>query len=254
MITTAVVNINSYELRRWHGYARFVSKTVVIAIAIVGGTALATLAVVVAAVLATRQTQPSSMGIDPTTVTQAAPRPPPGVPPKPKTRGERLDEMTFGAALADIRPDMADSRDEPSVGALVLTAWSVNHLRWADVAVTTDETTNALAKKDPDAARGKRLCTSGSIIEINVERDPALGKFFIGLLENGGGALYRFHAVHDTGNIVQSSWARFCGVVTGLFDYANSGGGTGHAVSIVGMFDLPSNTAWAPVVQAKRAL
>jgi hypothetical protein len=37
--------------------------------------------------------------------------------------------------------------------------------------------------------------------------------------------------------------ARFCGVVTGLYDYSNSGGGTGHTADIVGMFDLPESKA-----------
>jgi hypothetical protein len=30
-------------------------------------------------------------------------------------------------------------------------------------------------------------------------------------------------------------------VVAGKYDYVNSGGGTGHAVAAVGMFDLPDN-------------
>jgi hypothetical protein len=30
-------------------------------------------------------------------------------------------------------------------------------------------------------------------------------------------------------------------VVTGKYSYANSGGGTGHAVTLVGVFDLPEN-------------
>lgn len=30
-------------------------------------------------------------------------------------------------------------------------------------------------------------------------------------------------------------------VVTGNYDYSNSAGGTGHAVDLVGMFDLPEN-------------
>ncbi len=40
---------------------------------------------------------------------------------------------------------------------------------------------------------------------------------------------------------MERSQERFCGVVTGLFDYANSGGGTGHAVAIVGLFDIAEN-------------
>jgi hypothetical protein len=35
--------------------------------------------------------------------------------------------------------------------------------------------------------------------------------------------------------------------VTGRYDYHDSGGGTGHAVQVVGMFDLPENRPAAAV-------
>ena len=41
------------------------------------------------------------------------------------------------------------------------------------------------------------------------------------------------HAQHEP--------ARFCGIATGRDTYANTGGGTTHAVRVVGMFDLPEN-------------
>lgn len=70
------------------------------------------------------------------------------------------------------------------------------HLTWADVAVTKDETTHALARKDSDERAAS----------VSANRS-----------------------------------ARFCGVVTGLYDDSNSGVGVGHAVQMVGMFDLPEN-------------
>ena len=43
-------------------------------------------------------------------------------------------------------------------------------MRWSDVAVEKDETTYALVQKDTNVERGKRLCASGSIIEIEADR------------------------------------------------------------------------------------
>lgn len=51
----------------------------------------------------------------------------------------------------------------------------------------------------------------------------------------------RFAAVASTGELVAQSSANFCGVTTGKYSYSNSGGGTTHAVFLVGMFDLPEN-------------
>ncbi len=58
---------------------------------------------------------------------------------------------------------------------------------------------------------------------------------------SNGGNIYRFLAAGSSGTLVPQSYGRFCGVVTGTYDYSNSGGGTGHAVEMVGMFDLPEN-------------
>lgn len=49
----------------------------------------------------------------------------------------------------------------------------------------------------------------------------------------------------DTGDLVQNSAARICGIVTGVSDYANTGGGQTPSVTIVGLFDLPANRAKA---------
>ena len=55
------------------------------------------------------------------------------------------------------------------------------------------------------------------------------------------GDIYKFMNVGTSGDLVANSQARMCGVVTGRYQYSNSAGGTGHALSIVGMFDLPQN-------------
>jgi hypothetical protein len=143
-------------------------------------------------------------------------------------------------ALAYAKPMMEDTENKDSDGAVLLAVWASEGMKWTDVAVAKDETTFALVRKDSDEARGKRLCTNGRIVQIEVlHQDGA--KLFYGLLLSGGGSIYQFIAAGSSGDLVQRSHARFCGVVTGKYDYSNSGGGTGHAVSLVGMFDLPAN-------------
>jgi hypothetical protein len=173
----------------------------------------------------------------------ALPTPPPTPTTREKTLLESLSEMDYAHAFAATRMGMKDTYDEESAGTALFSVWASNSLRWADVAVTTDETTNALALKDPDTARGRRLCTSGTIYEVHPDRGEGIGELWHGNMDNGGSGFYHFYAARSTGTLTTNSWARFCGVVTGLFDYSNSGGGTTHAVAIVGMFDLPENRA-----------
>jgi hypothetical protein len=53
--------------------------------------------------------------------------------------------------------------------------------------------------------------------------------------------LIKFVAAGSTGQLVAQSRARFCGATTGKYSYSNSGGGTSHAVQMVGMFRVPEN-------------
>ena len=130
---------------------------------------------------------------------------------------------------------MTDTADETSPGALLLGLWAARHLRWSDVAIAKNETTFALIHKDSDSARGKRLCFNSQVIQIGKEKaDEA--SVFTGLLLSGGAQIASFIAAGSTGDLVENSYARFCGVVIGTYDYSNSGGGTGHAISVVGMF------------------
>jgi hypothetical protein len=137
---------------------------------------------------------------------------------------------------------MSDTDDETSRGALMLALWANTRLRWSDVAVDKNETSFALIRKDSDASRGKRLCIRGTLIQIQKEGGGD-ATFFTGLMLTGNSQLASFIAVGSTGELVERRSARFCGVVIGRYDYSNSGGGKGHAVSVVGMFDLPENRA-----------
>ena len=169
----------------------------------------------------------------------ATPEAPPP-PPPPETAAQKLAKMDFSEAVAFVRPLMSDETNDTSKGALLFAVWGMQKMRWADVAVQKNETTFALVQKDPEEARGKRLCVSGMVVQIQVSRTD-LGKVNEGLLVSDSGDIYNFGMVGDSGDLVSQSRARMCGVVIGRYDYSNSGGGTGHAIQLVGMFDLPEN-------------
>lgn len=167
-------------------------------------------------------------------------------PAKPESEWDRLMKTpTLDGALLTTKPKMADTVTKLDDGHLMLMFWSAKHLHWSDVSVTKNETSFALVRKDSDEARGKRLCVSGTIVEIEVMKTDESTSFG-GLMFDAAGDIYKFSAVGSTGELVSKSQARFCGIVTGKYDYPNSVGGVGHAVKLVGMFDLPANTGAKP--------
>jgi len=168
----------------------------------------------------------------------AVPTPPP--PPKEPTVVERLAKQEdLAGALALIQPMFKDAFNEPDPAGMVFAGWAAHHLTWADIQGVT-QTKRSLVMKDPDAERGKRLCPAGSVIQIQVDRSA--GKPVAhGLLLTDSMDIYKFSAVGSSGELVEKSVARLCGIVIGKYDYSNSAGGTGHAVALVGMFDLPEN-------------
>lgn len=167
-------------------------------------------------------------------------------PPAPEPEVSPIDKIaalpSFADAIAATLPLMTDSENDISPGAVALAAWGAKdgHMKWGDIGVPKDETSFALVQKDSDEERGKRYCASGRLIQIAVDK-TRFGKLYGGLLMDNSRNLWAFTAVGSTGSLVEMSWARFCGVVVGRYNYSNSGGGTGHAIRIVGMFDLPDN-------------
>jgi hypothetical protein len=105
--------------------------------------------------------------------------------------------------------------------------------------------------KDPEAERGKRLCSLGTINQIEVDRSAGSPIYNGGLMTPGFDSV-RFSAVGSSGDLVEGSGARICGIVTGKYSYSNAGGGTTHAVYLVGMFDIPQNKP-APVPAPRAA-
>lgn len=152
-----------------------------------------------------------------------------------------MSRATMQDAFAFAKPQMDDQFAEVSDGTVLFATWSARKLAWLDVNVLKDETSPALARKDIDDARGKRMCFTGKLVQI-AKLQAGDAKMFSGLLMTRAGSdLLHFLAVGSTSALVAGDEGRYCGVVTGLYDYKNSGGGTGHAIQMVGMFDLPEN-------------
>jgi len=147
---------------------------------------------------------------------------------------------TYAEAIAVTRPMMSDAVDETSDGAKILAVWASTHALWKDVAPGIDETSYARVMKDVESERTKRLCIPGQIIQIAVDRSAG-APIAVGLIRSDAGNLFRFAGVGSSGDILEDSYARICGTVTGQYTYHNSGGGVGHAVQVVGMFDLAAN-------------
>ena len=163
-------------------------------------------------------------------------------PPPEVTLKQELDSTrTLAGALDVLRDHLKDSEGTLDSGAAFLALWSTRHLTWKDI-VSLPKTTRALVLKDSDAERGKALCAEGSISQITADHSagPAQTVHEGGIVTSSM-AVVRFLAVGSTGSLVENSYARFCGVVTGRYSFTNAGGGTTHAVQLVGFFDLPEN-------------
>jgi len=181
--------------------------------------------------------------VKPTQTAAAVVQPKPA-PPVPTPLEEVQSKKTFAEALAFSKPKFQDTQNKADAGALLLAAWMADKKAWADINALP-ETSVAKVLKDSDEERGKRLCASGTIIEI-AKTKTDVAKLWDGGMATNDGKIIRFIAAGSTGELVERSNARFCGVMTGRDSYSNSGGGTTHAVRVVGMFDLPDNRKKAP--------
>lgn len=178
------------------------------------------------------------------TPSSASPAPvKPAPPPEPSPLEKLLATDDFEAALEIVVPMMNDSANEIDPGARVFALWAQRRMKWTDVYVEKDETSLKLVKKDSDAARGKRLCYSGTIVQISKAHQRGERPLWHGILMTNRRDVIQFYAAGSSGELVDGKRARICAVVTGNYSYGNAGGGTTHAVSVVGMFKLPENIA-----------
>lgn len=183
---------------------------------------------------------PTAAQTAPEPISAEPPKPPPPAirAPTPYEKVVRAPDLPTAWRIA--APHMEDQPNEAGTGTLLLIAWSENKLTWKDSYIATNETTFGKVMKDADEERGKKMCVSGQLIQISVAKTD-IGKFHAGLLMTDAGDIFNFYGLKSSGALVAQSRARFCGIVTGRYDYSNSGGGVSHAVKIVGMFDLPEN-------------
>lgn len=176
------------------------------------------------------------------TAEEEARKPPKPEPPPEPTLQEKLAKADHAEAMRLVGPLLEDEVNRISAGTAALGLWAMQNMKWSDVAVASNETSLAKIHKDSDTERGKRMCVRGKIVQITADKSSGVGTAYIGLMTAPSFAnIVHYVAVADTGDLVENSPARFCGIVTGRYSYSNSGGGTTHAVGLVGMFDLPSN-------------
>lgn len=171
--------------------------------------------------------------------TRAAPPQQTAAVPAPEPKVVELTWDTLPEAVDGALPLMSDEYNALSPGAVTLGKWAMQGMHWVDLRALP-RTRRALVMKSSEKERGKVICASGSIIEIQSQtrgdREYSVG----GIFDDEGG-IYRFLNVGSTGELVEHSRATLCGVVIGRFDYQNSMNGTAHAIQLVGMFDLPEN-------------
>ena len=232
----------SFMGKRLWGFRR---RDAVVGLGIVGACLLLTIFYVAREIASAQRTVPASPEITttPLKLPEKSSResgydsePQPRVP----TLAERVGAATsLDDALTILDPHFDDTVNEVSGGAAVLAVWAAHRLRWSEL-MRRPETSFRLVMKDSVAERGKRLCARGTINEIAVDRSAGVAIYNGGLVTPSMKVM-RYLAVGDTGNLVEDSPARFCGVVVGRLSYMDVTGGSTHAVQLVGMFDLPEN-------------
>lgn len=179
----------------------------------------------------TSQAQQTATNSPPATEAKQIEKAQPKAPPPPKNLQEAI-EMA--------KPHMTDTAGDIDAGSAALAIWGRENMKWSELQALPMGK-YALVMKDSESQRGFRLCVTGSLIEIAVDKTVPGKKIYLGGMFDDSGRIYRFIALRSTGEIVASSRAKFCGVITGQQSYANSAGGVAHAVHLVGMFDLPEN-------------
>jgi hypothetical protein len=83
-----------------------------------------------------------------------------------------LSKASLPDAIEVARPMMSNTVGKLDVGSALLAMWASKNLSWQALEALP-ETTPALFKRDPEAERGRRLCMSGTVLEIRAEKTMA---------------------------------------------------------------------------------
>jgi hypothetical protein len=161
---------------------------------------------------------------------------------KPSLHDQMMATTSLSRAITLARKAITDEHGKLSKGAALLALWAARKGLKVGQIKALPESGYKSVMKDSDEERGRYICTRGKLIQIHAEK-TAYGKIYPGGMFMGWGysKVARFVAVGSSRGINQGSRARFCGVVIGRYSYSNSGGGTTHAVQLVGVFDIAEN-------------
>lgn len=147
-------------------------------------------------------------------------------------RSHSPDEAINGCSIL-----FSDERFEhENLGRACFLWWARTNLTFEHVNVKKNETTYGLIMKNSAPQIGKRLCAVGSIIQIE-ESGNTGNTVSYGLISSGTNLIH-FTNAGSSGNLVEGKIARMCGYTIGQYHYNNSGGGSSHAIDLVGMWDL----------------
>lgn len=149
------------------------------------------------------------------------------------------EKATLADALAYAKPKIEDATDDWDRGTYLLGEWLSSHGSWATVAALP-ETSSPKISKDAEGETGKRFCMTGTVTTIKAFRGSD-AKMFWGIMSSSETQVMVFLAAGDTGNIVDNSTARFCGVSTGIYNLTLKSGAPFPSPKAVGFFDLPKN-------------
>ena len=162
-----------------------------------------------------------------------------------KSDSEKYAELlasqdTLSKAVNMIKPTMSDEFDAFPSSAGILASWmNEKNVKISDIR-SLESSTRGKILKDSFSERGKRLCISATLVEIQVDRSAGFAPYHAGLVNNYTDVT-RVLAIGSTGDLVADSNATFCGVIVGKVGFTNASGGTTNAPYLVGMFDLPEN-------------
>lgn len=151
-----------------------------------------------------------------------------------------LSNQTLPDVIEMLKPMMQDSFDAMPQASMGIAIWlDKKGAKIGDIK-SLENSSRGKILKDSYNERGKKLCVTGQIIEIEVDRSGGFPTYHAGMMQNYSEAT-RMLAVGSTGDLVANAQATFCGVVVGKMGYTNAMGGTTTAPYLVGMFDLPEN-------------
>jgi hypothetical protein len=146
---------------------------------------------------------------------------------------------SFVEAVAIVKPELADSRDEEDPAAMALAHWSATGLKkWDEPLKLGPVVELPEFLKDPDAARGRPVVIGGTIGEIRVVRGPwgQLARGTLGTKAGKSNVTVYFYAAGPTGKLVAHDEAVLFGAATGQFSYGNVSGGLTKSILVVGAF------------------